>query len=43
MWLVRVLGNGGMAASYVFECKVCGAETTLSAVEARRCGIDERL
>jgi hypothetical protein len=44
MWLTRVVGSDGTGAgSYVFECKVCGAQTTLSAAEARESGIADRI
>ena len=44
MWLTRVVGgNGTSAGTYVFECKVCGAQTTLSAAEARDSGIADRI
>ena len=44
MWLTRVVGSDGTGAgAYVFECKVCGAQTTLSAAEARESGIADRI
>ena len=42
MWLTRVVGSDG-GGTYVFECKVCGARTTLSAAEARDSGIADRI
>lgn len=43
MWLTRIVRKGDASSSYVFECKVCGAETTLSASEAGRHSVEERL
>jgi hypothetical protein len=42
MWLTRVLdGAGPSAHSYVFECKVCGAQVTLSAVDNAAAGVED--
>jgi hypothetical protein len=44
MWLARVLdGSGASGASYVFECKACGAQATLSAGHNVGPGIEDRL
>jgi hypothetical protein len=44
MWLTRVLGGAGSCEhSYVFECKVCGAQVTLSAADGAAPGLEERL
>ena len=44
MWLTRVLdGNGAASPSYLFECKVCGTQVTLSADHGAAPGLEERL
>jgi len=44
MWLTHVLdGDGASGNSYVFECKVCGAQVTLSAADNAAPGIEDRL
>jgi len=44
MWLTRVLdGAGASGHSYVFECKVCGAQVTLSADIGAAPGLEDRL
>jgi hypothetical protein len=44
MWLTRVLdGTGATGNSYVFECKVCGAQVTLSAPQGGAPGLEDRL
>ena len=44
MWLTRVLdGVGPSGQSYVFECKVCGAQVTLPADHGAGPGLGDRL
>ncbi len=44
MWLTRVLeGDGAACHSYIFECKVCGAQTTLSADHRAAPRLEDRL
>lgn len=44
MWLTHVLDGAGSAdSSYVFECKVCGAQVALSSDPGGTPGIEERL
>jgi hypothetical protein len=44
MWLTHVLDGAGSAdSSYVFECKVCGAQETLSSAPGGMPGLEERL
>ena len=44
MWLTHVLdGTGSADSSYVFECKVCGAQETQSSAPGGMPGLEERL
>lgn len=44
MWLTRIAnGNGAAGPSYVFECKVCGKQATLSADHAAAPRLEDRL
>ena len=44
MWLTHVLDGAGAAGqSYVFECKVCGAQVTLSGGHGDAPGLEDRL
>jgi hypothetical protein len=43
MWLVRFVDKGRGSSAYVFECKVCGAQTTLSANTAHQCRVKDEL
>jgi hypothetical protein len=43
MWLTRVLDGAGTGKSYIFECKACGAQVTLSAPPDGASGLEDDL
>lgn len=43
MWLARIVEGGGGPEHYVFECKVCGAQTTIAADAGGDKRLEDRL